>query len=264
MIKPYFEQDGITIYHGDCREVLPTLPAGGVDLVLTSPPYNLGTTDGPGLPGERLGHYSASSKLGGRGGSTKWRGGELANGYGVHTDAMPHEEYVDFQKGILTECWRLLGPTGAIFYNHKPRILKGHLLTPLEYNPGLPIRQIVIWARSGGVNFSEVYYLPTCEWIVIFAKTPFRLKNKSVSRAGDVWHITQERDNPHPAPFPIALARTVLESTTAPVVLDPFMGSGTTLLAAQNLGRPAIGIDIEEKYCEMAAQRLASGRVWMP
>ena len=251
-MKPYFEQDGITIYHGDCRDVLPTLPA--VDLFFTSPPYNLGTTTGGGF-----GHYHAQARLGKqRGGGGKWTGGALSEGYGKHDDAMPHEEYVAWQKDILLLCWAQLSERGAIFYNHKPRVQGNVLITPFDYNPGLPVRQVVIWARAGGVNFSPSFYVPTHEWVVIFAKTDWRLRDKGASGVGDVWRIAQQvGDIDHPAPFPVELPARAIETTPPGLVCDPFMGSGSTLRAAKDLNRRAIGIEIEERYCEIAAKRLS-------
>lgn len=243
-----------TLYLGDCRDVLPTL--GMVDAVITSPPYNLGTTSGGGFPGKRLGHYSADAPMRGRGGQGKWPGAALADGYGIHDDAMPHDEYVAWQKHILAECWSRLGPDGAIFYNHKPRVLSGHLVTPLDYNPDLPVRQIVIWARAGGINFSPAFYLPTHEWLVIFAKPEFRLRDKAASGAGDVWYIPQQANPDHPAPFPVELPARVLETTDCKVVLDPFAGIGTTGVACARAGRAFIGIEIEPRYFDIACRRI--------
>lgn len=243
---------------GDCRDVLPTL--GSIDQIITSPPYNLGNTSGGGMPGKkRLGHYSATAPLGAaRGGMGKWSGGSLAGGYGLHDDAMPHVEYVAWQHEILRLCWGALSATGAIYYNHKPRILDGALVSPLDYNPGLPIRQIVIWARSGGVNFSPAFYLPTHEWVVIFAKPDFRLRDKAASGAGDVWYIPQESGTEHPAPFPLALPAKAIETTSAAVIADPFMGSATTGVAAMLAGRRFIGIEREPKWFDLACRRIES------
>ena len=74
---------------------------------------------------------------------------------------------------------------------------------------------------------------------------------------GDVWEEHQETNNPHPAPFPIGLPARAIETTAPALTLDPFMGSGTVLRSAKNAGRRAIGIEIEERYCEIAAKRLA-------
>jgi modification methylase len=255
----YYEEDGITIYHGDCREVLPTLPA--VDLIFTSPPYNLGTTSGGGLPAyaKAMGHYPTNSRMGKRGGGGKWTGGALAYGYEGYGDAMPHEEYVAWQQDITRLCWARLSDRGAMFYNHKPRVLAGILVSPFAYvAPELPIRQVVIWARAGGVNFNPAFYGSTHEWIVIVAKPDWRLRDQSASGVGDVWRFPQHAgDIDHPAPFPVQLPARAIETAAPGLVLDPFMGSGTTLIAARAAGRRAIGIEIEERYCEIAAKRLS-------
>lgn len=230
------------LHLGDCLEVMKTLPSESVDLIFTSPPYNLGVTTGGGF----------SNK-----GANKWQSAALKDGYASHDDAMAYPDYVEWQKNILRECWRLLTPTGAIYYNHKPRVQAGLLQTPLDLNPGLPVRQIVIWKRAGGLNFSPSFYLPTHEWVVIFAKPGFRLRDRSASGAKDVWEVNQDMNNKHPAPFPVALPKIAIETTTAKVIMDPFMGSGTTGVAAQQCGRDFIGIELDPGYYEMAKNRLA-------
>ncbi len=259
-MKPYYEtSDGrITIYHGDCRDVLPALRPELVDLLFTSPPYNLGNTTGGGFP-DRFGHYRKSSRLGGRGGAGKWGDGALATGYGAHADNMPSATYIAWQQDILRACWDVLSRTGAIFYNHKPRVLDGQLLAPTTYLPTelLPfLRQEVIWRRSGGINFSPAFYLPTHERILIIARRAWRLRSRGASGVGDVWEFMQETNNPHPAPFPFGLPARAIETCAPASVCDPFMGSGTTLFAANAFGCRAIGIEIEERFCEMAVRRL--------
>lgn len=258
MTAPYYDRDGITIYHGDCIDVMRALPPAEIDLIFTSPPYNLGNTTGGGFP-DRFGHYRKSSGLAGRGGQGKWGGGPLADGYGEHDDNMPHEEYVAWQGDILRACWSLLSPAGAIFYNHKPRVLDGQLVAPMDYVPAdlRPfVRQEIIWKRSGGINFSPAFYLPMHERIIVIARRDWRLKSKGASGVGDVWEVHQDTNNPHPAPFPIGLPVRAIETTAPAVVLDPFMGSGTTLRAAKNAGARAIGIDLSQTFCEMAVKRL--------
>jgi site-specific DNA-methyltransferase (adenine-specific) len=243
-----------TLIHGDCLEELPMLPK--FDAIITSPPYNLGNTTGGGFP---LGHYDPTKGIAARGGHGKWSGGELRDGYGIHDDALPHDEYVAWQKDILRLCWAQLSDDGAIFYNHKPRVLGGILVTPFAYNPDLPVRQVVIWARSGGVNFSPAFYVPTHEWIVILAKPDFRLRDKAASGAGDVWRIHQNDGSvDHPAPFPVKLPAMILETTNAQTVCDPFMGSGTTGVACLEAGRKFIGIEIERRWFDLACERVSA------
>lgn len=242
-MKPYYSEGGITIFHGDCLEVMADL--GGVDLVVTSPPYNLGVSSGGGL----------KSALG----NGRWARAELAHGYGSHGDALAPEVYAEWQRECLRAMWATLSDEAAIFYNHKPRIQNGIVELPLAWNPGLPLRQIITWARAGGFNYSPTFFVPTYEWIMVFAKPDFRLKSKEASGAGDLWRIPQEANTAHPAPFPIGLPMRAINATRAQAILDPFMGSGTTLRAAKDCGRMAIGIEIEERFCEIAAQRLAQG-----
>lgn len=260
-MKPYYSDDLVTLYHGDCREVLQDI--SDVDLVFTSPPYNLGNTTGGGMPHKKLGHYDPRAGMTKRGGGGKWSGGALAFGYGAHDDNMPHEEYVAWQRDVLTLLWATLTDVGAIFYNHKPRILDGRLVSPTEYlPPGLAryyVRQEVIWKRSGGINFSPAFYLPTHERIIIIARRAWRLKNKGASGEGDVWEVQQEMNSPHPAPFPIGLPARAIETTAPRLVLDPFSGSGTTVRAAKDAGVKAVGIELEERWCEYTARRLDQG-----
>ena len=252
-MEPYYQDDFVTLYNDDCLNVLPHL--SGIDLIFTSPPYNLGNTTGGGFPGN--GNYARTASLGSRGGSGKWGGGDLANGYDDHDDDLPHADYVEWQKRVVRECWLSLAPNGAIFYNHKPRVLGGVLVTPFSYLPDdLPVRQIVIWARAGGFNFSPTFYVPTHEWIVVIAKPLWRLKSKAASGVGDVWYVPQVSDTEHPAPFPLGLPARAIESTDAMLVCDPFAGSGTTLRAAKDAGVKAIGIEKSERYCDMAVRRL--------
>lgn len=249
-MKPYYVDDCVTLYHADCLDVLPHLT--GVDLVVTSPPYNLGVTTGGGF-----GHWKDGQAHGGRG---KWVAAMHDGdgiGYDSYNDAMPYAEYEAWQRTVLAGCWATLSERGAIYYNHKPRVQASELWLPLALNPELPVRQIIIWARAGGMNFAPTHYMPTHEWIIVFAKPGFRLKHRAASGVGDTWRIPQDGANDHPAPFPIGLPARAIETTAPALVLDPFTGSGTTLRAAKDAGVRAIGIELSERYCEATAKRLA-------
>ena len=148
-------------------------------------------------------------------------------------------------------------PDGAIFYNHKWRVQRGLLQDRADIMDGFPVRQIIIWQRSGGFNHNPGYFLPTYEVIYLIANPRFRLAPKA-GGIGDVWQIRQDRGNPHPASFPVELARRAIAATTARVVLDPFIGSGTTAVAALLEGREYVGIDLSDEYCQMARQRIAA------
>jgi len=230
---------------GDALLIMSQIPSSTVDIIVTSPPYNLKNSTGNGMKD-------------GRGG--KWANAALVNGYVTHDDCMPHEEYCAWQRQCLTEMYRLLPEDGAIFYNHKWRVQGGLLQDRQDIVSGFPVRQIIIWRRKGGINFNPGYFLPTYEVIYLIAKPDFRLAPKANAH-GDVWEFMQEMENPHPAPYPLELIERIIGSTNAKVVLDPFMGSGTTAVAAKNLGRDYIGIEVARNYCTMARKRLA-GKMW--
>lgn len=192
----------------------------------------------------------------------RWRGGKwanaaLLNGYAEaeYNDNLPHGEYVAWQRQCLTQMMRVLKPNGAIFYNHKWRVQAGLLQDRADIVEGFPVRQIIIWRRNGGINFNKGYFLPTFEVIYMIAKKDFVLAKGANSR-GDIWDIGQELKNEHPAPFPIALIERVISSTDAQIILDPFMGSGTTAIAAKKLGRDFIGIELSKSYINLAQKRL--------
>ncbi len=225
---------------GDVIEIMKKIPDGSVDLVVTSPPYNLKNSTGNGMKD-------------GRGG--KWANAALQNGYSHHEDSMPHDEYVKWQRDCLTEMMRVIPEDGAIFYNHKWRVQGGLLQDRQDIVEGFPVRQIIIWRRKGGFNFNPGYFLPTYEVIYLIAKPKFKLLPKK-NGVGDVWEFTQDMGNKHPAPFPLMMIDRIISSTDAKVVLDPFMGSGTTAIAAINNDRDYIGIDVSPEYCEMADKRI--------
>tara|TARA_Y100001935_G_C17301176_1_gene509373 strand:- start:1250 stop:1999 length:750 start_codon:yes stop_codon:yes gene_type:complete len=225
---------------GDCIEVMQEMPEESVDLIVTSPPYNLKNSTGNGMKD-------------GRGG--KWANAKLVEGYSTYDDCMPHDDYAQWQRDCLTEMMRLLKNDGAIFYNHKWRVQGGLLQDRHDIIEGFPVRQVIIWQRKGGINFNPGYFLPTYEVIYLIAKPDFKLAPKANAH-GDIWQFTQEMNNPHPAPFPVHLIERIVSSTEAEVILDPFMGSGTTAIAALRHDRKYIGIDVAPEYCEMAEKRI--------
>jgi site-specific DNA-methyltransferase (adenine-specific) len=218
------------------------IPDGAVDLVITSPPYNLKNSTGNGMKD-------------GRGG--KWANAALQKGYSHHHDCMPHAEYVAWQRACLKEMMRLIPDSGAIFYNHKWRVQNGLLQDREDIVSSFPVRQIIIWQRKGGFNFNPGYFVPTYEVIYLIAKKNFRLVPKA-NGAGDVWSFTQEMNNDHPAAFPVKLIDRIVSSTDGGLILDPFMGSGTTAISALNRQRDYIGIDISPDYCAQARERIAA------
>ena len=227
---------------GDAVEEMKKLPDGSIDLVVTSPPYNIRNSTCNGMKSEAKGLWTSA----------------LSDGYQDYEDNMPYEEYVAWQRECLTQMLRLVPENGAVFYNHKWRVQAGLIQDRHEILEGFPVRQIIIWKRPSGINFNPGYFLPTYEVVYLIAKPDFVLAPKA-NHHGDVWEIAPEVNKtevPHPAPFPVALASRIISSTLAKTVLDPFMGSGTTAVAAVKNGRHYIGIEKSSKYCELARKRI--------
>jgi modification methylase len=230
---------------GDSLNVMRQMPSKCLDLVITSPPYNLKNSTGNGMKPCTT--------------SGKWASAALQNGYSHYDDNMPHDKYAEWQYNCLKEMYRLIKDDGAIFYNHKWRVQNGLIQDRSDIIRNMPVRQIIIWRRKGGINFNPGYFLPTYEVIYLIAKPEFKLLPKA-SSFGDVWEFTQEMKNDHPAPFPVALIDRIVSSTSAQTILDPFMGSGTTAIVAMGLKRNYIGIELSPIYCEMAENRIEKNK----
>ncbi len=236
-MTPYYERGGIAIYHGDCREVLPAI--GQVHCTVTSPPYNLlrnhNDSEGPNSI-----HKAQSAKF-----REEW-----------YDDHIPEPEYQLGQRALLEQLIALTD--GSVFYNHKVRhAMKrmGRVVHPMEWLAGLPLWCEIIWDRGGGMAFNSRRFVHSDERIYQFG-APREWHDLGLTT---VWRLAPvHTDLDHPCPFPIELAARCIASSTRPgdLILDPFMGSGTTLRAAKDLGRCAIGIELEERYCEIAAKRM--------
>lgn len=248
-MEPYYSDGRIQLYHGNCEEILADWSASIEPLahiVVTSPPYNMGLT--PGGNGRGMYRPGANNK-----------GGRFRDGYGEHDDAMPQDEYDAWQRTIVRMLWGLIPDDGAIFYNHRVRVEHGVARLPLgmDFGPAT-LRQVITWDRGTGIGVSRRHFCAVAEWIMLLAKPDYGVRDHSASGMGDVWRLGMESDRSHPASFPVSLPTRALDASKARSALDPFAGSGTTLLAAKQLGIPAIGIELSERYCEIAAKRLSN------
>jgi DNA modification methylase len=221
MVEPYYQDDHCTIYHGDCREILPTLCDDDgwfmFDCIVTDPPYGIGVQT----------NYRDRQR------------GALAvcNNYApIHGDDEPFDP-----------LWLIL--------MGKPTVLFGanHYADTLPPSPSW-----IVWDKLDGLKSGrDVGFNDQADVELVWTNIggPARLMSqrwmgamKSGREAGD--------RRVHPTQKPVELMARIVGMTDG-TVADPFMGSGTTLRAAKDLGRKAIGIEIEERYCEIAAKRLA-------
>ncbi len=191
-LKPYYQDSAVTIYHGDCREILPTLEA--VNLVLTDPPY------------------------------------------GVRKDYLSYDDSVGVEHIV------------AILAQFPRRLVTCGIGNIWKYPAA---DWVLCWWKPNGMTRSAVANANVWEPILVNGCKGFGVDGKAV--------CVSPQNNGHPCPKPLELFAWLADkaSEEAQTILDPFMGSGTTLRAAKDLGRKAIGIEIEEKYCEIAAKRMA-------
>jgi site-specific DNA-methyltransferase (adenine-specific) len=246
-MKPYYQDDWATIYHGDSLDVLSTAP-WVVSCVVTSPPYN---TLGSRIP------HAGTGKMAG----DAWLSKVRVSGY---ADDMDEIAYRDWQVAITSALAEVAAPGASLFYNHKIRYRDKSPVHPLDlvrWFDGWDLRQEIVWARDGGIALNARMFCPSDERVYWMVKpgAPHKWNQASASLMS-VWRIRQEIGlDGHPCPYPLGLPSRCIAATSDPgdLVVDPFMGSGTTLRAAKDLGRKSIGIEIEERYCEIAAKRLA-------
>ena len=227
-MTPYYDDGSCVIYHGDCRDVLPTLST--VDCVITDPPYGIGFT----YPGaEYVDSVTAY-------GEWMWNAIEMAE-----MTCSPKGGIAVFQSAKHARNWPMWFPREwrliAI-----PKVF-------VQMNTALvtwATDYVLYWPMPDApVGRQDWQPQPARDWFVSY--------ETAIPRRG------HERD--HPCPRPHDMMRFLVSILAAPsaIVLDPFMGSGTTLVAAKRLGRKAIGIELEEKYCEIAAKRLAQGALYL-
>jgi DNA modification methylase len=213
-MKPYFEDNDVQIYLGDCREILPQL--GQVDLVLTDPPYG-----------------------------KQWARG--VNAIGVVKDINEKLENVSWDKERPSQdCF-----SKCLEISKNQIIFGGNYFTDYLY----PSNCWIIWDKLG--DFKRGEQIPFGD--VELAWTSFKRTCKKYTLRVQGFVNDSQDIRVHPTQKPTEVIQMILQDFSLPtdIILDPFMGSGTTLRASKNIGRKAIGIEIEERYCEIAVKRMA-------
>ncbi len=208
--EPYYDRDGITSYHADCREILPLLEPGSVDAVISDPPYGM-KWDGRVVRGKN---------------GTGKRGPTRHFGATIEGDAEAFD------------------PAPFLAY---PRVV---LFGSNHFGSRLPVGTTLIWLKRYDSGFGSFLSDGEVAWMKgghgVYCHRDVSLQGVSDKRT-------------HPTQKPVGLMQWCIARAGVPeggTILDPFMGSGTTLRAAKDLGRKAIGIEIEERYCEIAVKRL--------
>ncbi|MEW6201773.1 MAG: site-specific DNA-methyltransferase [bacterium] len=228
------------IIQGDTLTVLKVLPDGIVDMGITSPPYNKGE--------DKKGWLVKNVK------------------YSGATDKLSEDVYQENQIAVLDELFRITKHGGAFFYNHKIRWERGKMFHPMDWlrKTRWVIKQEIIWDRMIAANIRGWRFWQVEERIYWLYKPKGKdlmgeeLKAKHALLTS-IWRFRPEQKNPHPAPFPLALPIRAIYSIMDEqkgTIIDPYCGSGTTLVAAKILGHDFIGIEISEEYIKFAEDRL--------
>lgn len=246
-VKPFFTSNSIAIF---CEDILKTKSTknNSIDLIITSPPYDIDIK------------------------------------YESYDDSIPYDEYLGFTRKWLDKCYNLAKPDGRFCLNIPLDKNKGGQqsvcadITSIAKEVGWKYHSTVIWnegnisRRTAWGSFSSAsapYVIAPVEVIVVLYKKNWkkRFKKKSdiskkefIEWTNGIWTFNGESRKKvgHPAPFPIELPMRCIKlfSFVSDVVLDPFLGSGTTLIACHQTNRIGIGIEINEKYCSLAVKRL--------
>lgn len=231
------------IYNCDCLDGLKSLPDESVDLVVTSPPYNK----------KFFCKQNGSNQI--------W--GKFKIDYVSYSDDMPIDEYERWVISVINLLLQKLKPNGSIFFNHKPIRHDNQIYHPLSLitNSKARLYQEIVWDRKNSPNIRNDILVPCTERIFWLTKGKPTVYRDQVSKEfnSEVWNMIAEKQKKHPAPFPVQLVKNCIQLTTkeGAIVLDPFMGSGTTAVAAKELGRNYIGFEISKEYCEIAEERVS-------
>ena len=217
-MKPYYEDDAVTLYHGDCLEVTDWLEA---DVLVTDPPYG-----------------------------RAWRQGDTGKGRGWASDrhsGIANDATTAARDGALT-----------LWGDSRPGVMFGDLLLP----PPLGTKHVLIYDKGNDAGFTGAIggYRRNAEAIYLIGRHGSGLGGRSaILRTNASAGGNLARTTGHPHTKPLDVMHQIIEHAPPGVVADPFAGSGSTLVAARNLGRRAIGVELEERYCEVIAKRLSQG-----
>jgi len=220
-MRPYYQDAQVTIYHADSVEALASI-SESFDLVIADPPYTTG-----------IASFGEDTK---------------ASGWG---DIMNSSH---FNASWLRECYRLLAnKQGAAWVFNSWRSLP--VLVRASYEIKWPIKSVLVWDKEWIGPGGHQGLRPSYELAALFVHKEFAIANRSLP---DIWRHKWSSKKPHghPAEKPVSLVAQMVRESGGRYVLDPFCGSGTTLVAAKLSGAKAVGIEIEERWCEVAAARL--------
>lgn len=236
-MQVYKQTNKYTLYLGDVLECLKSIETGSIDMIFTSPPYNI---DLKNRKDTNIAHYES------------W------------DDNLSYEEYVEWQLQILEECYRVLKDNGTLFYNHKDKFKNEEYRNPIQilFKTKFKIKQNIIWNRGSALSYNAGMFGDVYENIYYCFKGESPKTKTHHNVLGTIWTINKEVNNDHPAPFPLELPLraiySIFDMEENKTILDIFNGSGTTGVASLLLNHKYVGIDISKKYLDQSIKRLDS------
>lgn len=231
----YYEEPGIVLLHGDCLEILPMLEPDSIDLVLTDPPYSSGARQTNQLRARK--GMLRSEKF-----AQEWFGTDNASSYG----------FMFFMRGVMVALMQALKVGGHSYYFIDWRNYP--LLFGVAETAGLRVNNMLVWDKEifgMGRGFRNQH-----ELAIHASKGSPRECNRH--DLANVMRSKRVRQDKHPTEKPLELIVQMAEMSSSDndTIIDPFLGSGTTAVAAKQLGRKCIGIELEKKYLDIAIERL--------
>lgn len=217
-MKPYYQDESVTLYHGDCREITEWLEA---DVLVTDPPYGVAGALSSGWKGRKPRHWTPT-----------------------HDRNVQWDKTLDVRNEVL------------VMWGDRPAAVFG---SPRRLDDLPAYREVpLIWDKGEvGMGDTDFPWRPSYEPIYVSGKGWSGPRTSAILRSHI--HAGFAKEQGHPTPKPTDLMQALILKAPPGVVADPFAGSGSTLIAAKQLGRKAIGVELEERYCEVIAKRLAQG-----
>lgn len=233
-MTPYYADEAVTIYHGDSLNILPELGLSDVAAVVMDPPYSSGARTEVSKPGR----------------GQMLRGQRFAKP--IENDQMTTAGFVWLMREVAACLYPLLVPGGSVLSFIDWRSWP-NLIGALE-SVNLRVNDEIIWDKET-IGMGHLFRKQH-EKVLAASKGVANVYDRSI---GTVIRCRRQASDDHPSPKPVGLMEDLLRVVSAPghLVVDPFMGCGPTLVAAKTLGRKAIGIELEERYCERAANRVS-------
>lgn len=220
------------IYQIDVLEGLTKLDDRSIDLIITSPPYNLGND-----------HHTGNKR------------------HKSYEDNMPEQDYQEWQIKVLNECFRVLKKDGSMIYNHKNRIKNGVQISPYQWllKTNFIVKQEIVWINRSQ-NFDKIRFYPWTERLYWLAKDRTTKLNNTLNK-NDVFDWNEWKpvgtSKEHTRSFPVNMVKDLISVfPNANIILDPFMGSGTTAVAAKEMDKYFIGFEVKEEFVKLSKERL--------